>query len=120
MNKQITFTRWHRYDMNGVKHIRRFELGVTPNTIPDEGYTEWTRGTGEFTDEALNNLRKGIQRACLGVPKPDSQKQKMSLAKLGVPKTEQHKHSMRDSWHRRKQKELNAQETNTETNTSTV
>jgi hypothetical protein len=120
MKKQITFTRWHRYDMNGVKHIRRFELGIMPATLPDEGYTEWIRGTGDFSDEALNNLRVGIQRACKGVPKPDSQKQKMRDAKLGVPKSEEHKQSMRDSWHRRKQKELNAQETNTETNTSTV
>jgi len=73
MNKQITFTRWHRYDMNGVKHIKRFNLGDTPTTLPDEGYTEWVRGTGDFTDEALNNLRNGIRRACKGVPKPPEQ-----------------------------------------------
>jgi hypothetical protein len=120
MKKQITFTRWHRYDMNGVKHIKRYELGIIPNILPDEGYTEWIRGTGGFTDDALNNLRNGIRRACLGVPKPDSQKQKMRDAKLGVPKTEQHKQSMRESWHRRKQKELNAQETNTQTDSSTI
>ena len=119
MNKQITFTRWHRYDMNGVKHIKRFELGVTPATLPDEGYTNWVRGTGEFAPEALDNLRNGIQRACKGVPKPESQKQKMRDAKLGVPKTEEHKQSMRDSWHRRKQRELDAK-TNSQTNTQTV
>jgi hypothetical protein len=44
----------------------------------------------------------------------------MSKTRKGVPKTEEHKQSMRDSWHRRKQRELNAQETNTQTNTSTV
>ena len=60
MKKQITFTRWHRYDMNGVKHIRRFELGVMPSTLPDEGYTEWIRSTGEFSDEALNNLEQSF------------------------------------------------------------
>ena len=119
MNKQITFTRWHRYDMNGVKHIKRFELGIIPSTLPDEGYTQWVRGTGEFSDSALNNLRIGVQRACLGVPKPDSQKEKMRLAKIGVPKTEEHKQSMRESWHRRKQKELNA-EINTTPNTQTI
>ncbi len=120
MKKQITFTRWHRYDMNGVKHIKRYELGIIPNTLPDEGYTEWIRGTGEFSPEALVNLQNGIRRACKGVPKPDSQKEKMRDAKLGVPKSEEHKQSMRDSWHRRKQKELNAQETNTQTNSSTI
>ena len=119
MKKQITFTRWHRYDMNGVKHIKRFELGVTPSTLPDEGYTEWTRGTGEFSDDALDNLRNGIRRACKGVPKPASQKQKMRDAKLGVPKTEEHKQSMRESWHRRKQRELDAK-TNATTNSQTV
>jgi len=115
MKKQITFTRWHRYDMNGVKHIKRFEIGVIPSTLPDEGYTEWTRGTGEFSDSALTNLRNGIQRACKGVPKPEEQKEKMRLAKLGVPKSEERKQSMRESWHRRKQRELDAQ-TNTQAN----
>jgi hypothetical protein len=119
MNKQITFTRWHRYDMNGVKHIKRFELGVIPSTLPDEGYTQWVRGTGEFSPEALMNLQNGIQRACKGVPKPESQKQKMRDAKLGVPKTPEHKQSMRNSWHKRKQRELDAK-TNTTTNSQTI
>ena len=116
MNKQITFTRWHRYDMNGVKHIKRFELGVIPTTLPDEGYTQWVRGTGEFAPEALDNLRNGVRLACKGVPKTETQKQKMREAKLGVPKTEEHKKNMRNSWHRRKQREINA-ETNAQANT---
>ena len=119
MTKSISFTRWHRYTDSGVKIIRRFELNTSPFPIEEEGYTPWVRGTGEFSDEALNNLRNGIQRACKGVPKPEEQKRKMSLAKLGVPKTEEHKQSMRNSWHKRKQRELDAK-TNTTTNTQTI
>jgi hypothetical protein len=117
--KTKSYMRYHRYDKNNVKYIKRFELNeIVPNA--EEGFTEWIRGTGPFAPEALHNVAEGIRRACTGVPKTPEQKQKMRDAKLGVPKSEEHKQSMRDSWSRRKQKELNAQETNTQTNTSTI
>ena len=117
MKQPVTFTRWHRYTNSGVKIIRRFELNTSPYPIEEEGYSPWVRGTGDFSPQALDNLRTGVQRACKGVPKPETQKQKMREAKLGVPKTEEHKQNMKRSWHRRKQRELNEANTNTTTQT---
>jgi hypothetical protein len=101
--KTKNYNRYHRYDLNGVKYIKRFELGVTPVDIPDEGYTVWTKGTGPHSIEAYNKVVEGIRRACKGVPKSPEQKEKMRQAKLGVPKSEQHKINMRKSWERRQE-----------------
>lgn len=103
MKKQKSYMRYHRYDTNNVKYIKRFELGETiPEAEP--GYTAWVRGTGPHKPEALLNVVNGVRKACLGVPKTPEQKLKMSQAKLGVPKTEEHKQSMRESWERRRNK----------------
>lgn len=106
MKQQKNYTRYHRYDINGNKHIKRFELNETPTDIADEGYTCWTRGTGPHSEEAYKKVAEGIRRACKGVPKTPEQKEKMRQAKLGVPKTEQHKINMRKSWEQRQEKEL--------------
>lgn len=103
MKKQKSYMRYHRYDTNNVKHIKRFEFDEVVPTTPEPGYTEWTRGTGPHNPDALNNVVNGVRKACLGVPKTPEQKQKMSIAKLGIPKTEEHKLSMRKSWERRRQ-----------------
>jgi hypothetical protein len=103
--KTKSYMRYHRYDQNNVKYIKRFELNETvPNA--DEGFTEWIRGTGPFEPQALANVAEGIRRACTGVPKTPEQKQKMRLAKLGVPKSQEHKDNMRKSWYRRKELEM--------------
>ncbi len=106
--------RYHRYDQNNVKYIKRFELNETI-PIADVGFTEWIRGTGPHNPEALNNVVNGVRKACLGIPKTPEQKHKMSIAKLGIPKTEEHKLSMRQSWERRRQllQESNDQTINT-------
>jgi hypothetical protein len=104
--KQKSYNRYHRYDMFGTKYIKRFELNELPKTMPDEGYTEWVRGTGPFNDEQLVNVQNGIRKACLGVPKKPETKELMRKAKLGVPKTSEHKHNMRLSWERRRDKQL--------------
>jgi hypothetical protein len=101
--KTKTYNRYHRYDMLGNKYIKRFELGHEPINIPDEGYTEWIKGTGPHSEEAYNKVVEGIRKACLGVPKSPEQKHKMRLAKLGVPKTEEHKINMRKSFERKRQ-----------------
>jgi len=103
--KQKSYTRYHRYDSNGVKHIKRFELGVVPIDTLDEGYSAWIRGTGPFAPEALHNVTEGIRKACTGVPKTPEQKQKMREAKLGVPKTQEHRDNMRKSWYKRRELE---------------
>jgi hypothetical protein len=104
--KTKKYNRYHRYDMNGNKYIKRFELGVVPVDIPDEGYTCWIMGTGPHSAEAYEKVVNGIRKACLGVPKPPEQKEKMRQAKLGKPKTEEHKANMRLSWEQRNKKVL--------------
>ena len=100
--KQKSYMRYHRFDSNNIKYIKRFELGAT---IPEQehGYTAWIRGTGPHDPEALNNVINGVRKACVGVPKSPEQKEKMRQAKLGVPKTQEHKDNMRKSWERRRQ-----------------
>ena len=104
--KTKSYMRYHRYDKNNVKYIKRFELNEIVPTTADEGFTEWIRGTGPHSAEALYNVAEGVRRACLGVPKTPEQKQKMRLAKLGVPKSQEHKDNMRKSWYRRKELEM--------------
>ena len=101
--KQKSYTRYHRYDTQGKKYIKRFELGVTPNENVVEGFGPWIAGTGPFAPQALHNVTEGIRRACSGVPKSAEQKQKMREAKLGVPKSQEHRDNMRKSWYRRKE-----------------
>ncbi len=104
MKKQHSYMRYHRYDQNNVKYIKRFELGATIPE-PDMGYTAWIRGTGPHEPEALANVTNGLRRACLGVPKTEEHKQKMREAKLGVPKSQEHRENMRKSWYRRKEQQ---------------
>jgi len=95
--------RYHRFDTNNVKYIKRFELHDIVPTQAEEGFTVWTRGTGPHDPVALNNVINGVRKACVGVPKTPEQKEKMRQAKLGVPKTQEHKNNMRKSWERRRQ-----------------
>lgn len=104
--KEKSYTRYHRYDNNGVKHIKRFELNEVPSDIPENGYTPWVRGTGPFDADALKNVINGVRKACVGVPKSLEQREKMRLAKLGVPKTDEHKQNMRKSWIKRRERQL--------------
>ena len=104
--KTKSYMRYHRYDQNNVKYIKRFELNDVVPTVADPGYTVWTRGTGPHSETALINVAEGVRRACLGVPKPPEQREKMRQAKLGVPKSQEHKDNMRKSWYRRKELEL--------------
>lgn len=104
--KPKSYMRYHRYDQNNVKYIKRFELSDVVPTIAEPGFTAWIRGTGPHSETALVNVANGVRRACLGVPKPPEQREKMRLAKLGVPKSQEHKDNMRKSWYRRKEQEL--------------
>jgi hypothetical protein len=97
-----TYSRWHRFDSNGVKHIKKFQLDEKPNPINEYGYSDWNRGTGPHTPEALHNLTVAVQKACKGVPKTPATKLKMRQAKLGKPKSEQHKLNMKLSHQRRR------------------
>ena len=71
-----TFSRWHRFDMNGVKYISNTEVDKHPEPLEQEGFTIWKRGTGPHSPEALKNVQEGLRKACLGVPKTPEQKEK--------------------------------------------
>ena len=104
MNISQLWARWHRFDNNGVKYIRKFNVDEIPNPLTEFGYTEWKRGTGPLSKQQYINITTAVRASHLGVPKNESKKQKMSMAKKGVPKSEQHKENMRRAWARRKQK----------------
>lgn len=92
---QVKYSRWHRYDSNNVKYITQCDVDKHPEPISQEGYTDWRRGTGPHSPEVLIKLTEGIRKACKGVPKKPSTKEKMRQAKLGKPKSEKHKEAMR-------------------------
>ena len=98
------WARWHRFDNNGVKYIRKFNVDEIPNPLIEKGFSEWKRGTGPLSRQQYLNITTAVRASHLGVPKSENTKYKMSVAKKGVPKSEQHKQSMRDAWARRKQK----------------
>ena len=98
MNKTVKWTRWHRFDKNGTKTIKRFELNDNPSSIVEEGYSQWTRGTGPLSEEHYNNVANAVRKLNKGVPKSEAQREKMRLAKLGVPKSEEHRKNMSKAW----------------------
>ena len=97
------WTRWHRFDNNGTKFIKKFPVDKAPDPLQEEGYTPWVRGTGKLTPEHYNNVVNAVRKACVGVPKTEEQKEKMRQAKLGVPKSEEHKKNMSLSWQKKRQ-----------------
>lgn len=93
--KELKYSRWHRYDMNNVKYITHCDVDKHPDPINQEGYTNWKRGTGPHSPEAYLKVSEGIRKACTGIAKTETTKEKMRQAKLGKPKTEAHKEAMR-------------------------
>lgn len=102
MTKTKHWTRWHRFDEAGTKFIKRFEIDEVPPKS-EEGFTEWTRGTGPLTEEHYNNVANAVRKVTAGIPKSEEQKEKMRLAKLGVPKSDAHRKAMADAWVKRRQ-----------------
>lgn len=96
------YSRWYRFDNNGVKYIKRFNVDEIPHPLTEDGYTEWTRGTGPHNEISLLKLRSAHAKT-RGVPKSPETKEKMRLAKLGIPKSEQHKLNMKLSHQRRRE-----------------
>jgi hypothetical protein len=106
------WSRWHRYDTNNVKYIRKFSIGETPNPMQEEGFTEWFRGTGPLSKEHYEKVAEAMRRLSLGKPKSTETKSKMSMAKRGKPKSEQHKKNMSLAQRRRFQRIKNNNESN--------
>ena len=88
------WSRWHRFDANGVKYIRKFQINETPNPLTEQGYTQWFRGTGPLDQAHYNKVATALRNLSLGKPKSAETKSKMRQAKLGKPKSEQHKKNM--------------------------
>ena len=99
------YSRWYRYDGAGVKHIKRFKIDEIPQN--EVGYTQWNRGTGPLSEETYKNISAAVRKACLGVPKSESTKQKMREAKLGKPKTAEHRKNMSIAQQRNRGKNSN-------------
>lgn len=96
------WSRWHRFDKNGVKYIRKFGITEIPCPLEDIGYTPWRRGTGPLSPEHYNNVANAVRKFSKGVPKSKQQKEKMRLAKLGKPKSPEHRENMRQAWARKR------------------
>lgn len=103
MKKEKKWTRWHRYDNDGVKHIKRFEVNEVPTPLVEEGYSEWKPGCGPLSDEHYKNVANAVRAHTLGKPKSEEQKEKMRQAKLGVPKSDAHRQAMANAWVKRRQ-----------------
>lgn len=95
--KDKKYSRWHRFDDNGVKYITQCDVELHPEPLQQEGFTEWRRGTGPHSPDVLLRVQEGLRRACLGVPKTPEQKEKMRQAKLGKPKSAEHRANMSKS-----------------------
>lgn len=102
MTEELRWTRWHRFDTQGNKYIKRFETYDDPSNLIEEGYTQWNRGTGPLAPEQYNNVVNAIRKSCKGIPKTETQKEKMRLAKLGKPKSEEHRKNMSKAWEKRR------------------
>lgn len=96
------WSRWHRFDLNGVKYIRKFGITETPEPLIENGYTQWRRGTGPLSPEHYKNVSNAVRAFSLGKPKSETQKHKMRLAKLGIPKTPEHRENMRKAWEKKR------------------
>lgn len=96
------WTMWYRFDKNNVKYIKKFPVDFIPGEI-EEGYTQWKRGTGPLSKLHYEKVKRGIQQACLGVPKSTETKLKMREAKLGIPKSLEHRQNMRLAHQRRRE-----------------
>jgi len=87
-----------------TKYKRFYKVidGITHRTSGQEPPDEtWSRGIGPISADAEKRRFDGISAAHSGVPKPESQREKMRLAKLDKPKpstqklamSETHKHN---------------------------
>ena len=107
MASQGLWSRWHRFDQNGVKYIRKFQIGETPNPLIEEGYTTWHRGTGPLSPSHYEKVANALRKVSKGKPKSDKTKYLMRLAKLGIPKSTEHKKNMSLAQRRRFAREKN-------------
>jgi hypothetical protein len=85
-------SRWHCFDLDGKKIIKRFPIGVTPGE-------PWLPGTGPHSPEAREKIIKHLKEN-VHKPKSEETKQKMREAKLGKKFTQEHKDNLRKAQQR--------------------
>lgn len=102
MKYRNMFSRWHRYDTNGVKYIKKFNVDETPNPLVEDGYTPWVRGTGKMKPEHYEKIVSNLLKISQGISKSVETKYKMRLAKLGVKKSPEHRANMRRAWEKKR------------------
>ena len=96
-------SRWHCFDQDGKKIIKRFGVDETPGA-------PWLPGTGPHSPEAREKIIKHLKEK-VHKPKSDETKRKMREAKLGKTFTPEHRANLRKAQQRlREEKKARIQE----------
>ena len=99
MKKATQHSRWHCFETaTNQKVIRRFSVDEVQPTQHSDEHTQWVRGTGPHSAEALAKVVYNNRKHFKGVPKTDNQREKMRQAKLGKKFTAEHKKKLADGW----------------------
>lgn len=99
-----------------IKQLGRMDLGTGPLLNLSDGGEGHSNPSAETrfkqgaynrgrSDQITDEIRKKISEALKGVPKTETQKLKMSEAKLGKTFSEEHKQNMSKAWDKRKTSE---------------
>jgi alkanesulfonate monooxygenase SsuD/methylene tetrahydromethanopterin reductase-like flavin-dependent oxidoreductase (luciferase family) len=83
MKQPTNHKRYHMFQPDGTKVIKRFPIDATPPQ-------PWQRGTGPHSPEVYAKIVDHIDKNFKGKPKSDEQRAKMSQAHKGVKKTPEH------------------------------
>ena len=92
-NPTTHHTRWHYFDQDGNKVIKRFPIDHDPGA-------PWIRGTGPHKPETAKTLRKHLKEKVHQRPVSDETKRKMSEAKLGKKFTPEHRAKLKQAHQR--------------------
>ena len=96
-------SRFHYFDQDGNKVIKRFPIGVTPGE-------PWLPGTGPHSEQAREKIIKHLKEK-VHKPKSAETKRRMSEAKLGKTFTPEHRANLRKAQQRlRDEKKARIQE----------
>jgi len=92
-NPTTHHTRWHYFDQDGNKVIKRFPIDATPGE-------PWQRGTGPHKPETRKFLREHLRERVHQRKVSDETKRKMSEAKKGKTFTPEHRAKLKQAQQR--------------------